>query len=99
MRIVRRPKFLVDIKDAYDWIAPDSEKAAEHLLDRIDATIARLGQYPLIGAFRQELAPELRSIRVRPFKHLIFYRVSGNRVVLVRLLHGAQALAKQDYEV
>jgi toxin ParE1/3/4 len=98
VRVDRRPKFLEDIYDAYAWIAPDSEKAAERLLDRVDATIKRLMQYPMIGAPRDTLAPGLRSIRVRPFRHLIFYRVSGEDIVLIRLLHGARELERQEYE-
>lgn len=98
MRVVRRPKFLDDLSEAYAWIAPDSERAAERLLDRVDATIERLQQYPLVGALREHLAPGLRFIRVRPFRHLIFYRVGSDEIVLIRLLHGARALEKQDYE-
>ncbi len=37
MRVVRRPRFLDDLYDAYAWIASDSETAAERLLDRVDA--------------------------------------------------------------
>lgn len=98
MRVVSRPKFLDDLFDAYAWIAPDSERAAERLLDRVDATIERLGQYPMIGAPRDALARGLRSIRVRPFRYLIFYRASADEIVLIRLLHGARSLTKQDYE-
>jgi toxin ParE1/3/4 len=98
LRIVRRPKFLDDLFDAYAWIAPDSEKAAERLLDRIEATIETLRQFPLTGAHRESLGPDLRSIRVRPFRHLIFYRTSEEEIVLLRLLHGARALEDQDYK-
>ena len=99
MRVVRRPRFLDDLDDAYTWIAPDSERAAERLLDRIAATIERLRQFPMTGALRENLAPELRSIRVRPFRHLIFYRIGEDEIVLIRLLHGARALERQDYKV
>lgn len=98
MRVVRRPQFLDDLYDAYAWIAPDSERAAERLLDRVDATIERLRLHPMIGAPRENLARGLRSIRVRPFHHLIFYRVTENEIVLIRLLHGARALERQSYE-
>lgn len=97
MRVVRSPKFLDDLAAAYAWIAPDSVRAAERLLDRVEATVERLGQYPLIGALRESLGPGLRSIRVGPFRHLVFYRVEADRIVLLRLLHGARALERQDY--
>jgi hypothetical protein len=59
--------------------------------------IDRLMQFPMTGTTRGTLAPGLRSIRVRPFQHLIFYRVVEDQLVLIRLLHGARALAEQDY--
>lgn len=97
VRVVRRPQFLDDLYAAYAWIAPESVSAAERLLDRVDLTIDRLRLHPLIGAPREALAPGLRSIRVRPFRHLIFYRASANEIELIRLLHGAHALEAQDY--
>jgi plasmid stabilization system protein ParE len=86
------------LNDAYAWIARDSKLAGERLLERIQATVARLEQYPMTGTARQHLALDLRSIRVRPFKHLIFYRITRDELVLVRLLHGARALEEQDYQ-
>jgi toxin ParE1/3/4 len=88
---------LDDLYDAYAWIAPDSEKAAERLLDQVDVAITRLIRFPMIGAPRENLAPGLRSIRVRPFRHIIFYRVSGEEIVLIRLLHGAREMERRDF--
>ncbi|MFZ4072218.1 MAG: type II toxin-antitoxin system RelE/ParE family toxin [Caulobacterales bacterium] len=68
------------------------------LLALTEATIARLERFPLIGVPREELAAGLRSIRIRPFPHLIFYRVDGEMVTLVRLLHGARDLANLGIE-
>ncbi|MFM9864312.1 MAG: type II toxin-antitoxin system RelE/ParE family toxin [Micropepsaceae bacterium] len=98
MRVVRRPQFLDDLYDAYAWINPDSERAAERLIERVEAMIERLGQYPMIGAPREPLAPGLRSIRVRPFRHLIFYRIGDDEIVLIRLLHSARALEQERFE-
>lgn len=98
MRIVRHPKFLEDLFDAYTWIASDNQKMAERLLDCVDATLERLRQPPLIGASRPALGEALRSIRVRPFRHQIFYRLERDEIALMRLLHGARALEHQDYE-
>jgi toxin ParE1/3/4 len=97
LRVVRQPKFQEDYNDAYAWIASDNEPAAERLLNRIEVTIDRLMQFPMTGTTRDTLAPGLRSIRVRPFQHLIFYRGVEDQLVLIRLLHGARALAEQDY--
>lgn len=97
MRVVRRPRFLDDLYDAYAWIASDSEPAAERLLDRVEAAVERLRGFPMAGAPRENLAPGLRSIRLRPYRHIVFYRVDADEIMLVRLLHGARALERQDY--
>jgi toxin ParE1/3/4 len=98
LRVVRQPRFRDDYSDAYAWIAADSQSSAERLLDRVEATIEFLQLYPMTGALRERLGPDLRSIRVRPFSYLIFYRVNKDELVLIRLLHGARALEEQDYK-
>jgi toxin ParE1/3/4 len=90
MQVVRRPKFIDDLADAYAWIATDNPSAADRLLALIAVVISRLQPYPFIGASREELGAGVRSIRVRPFPHLIFYRVDGETITLIRLLHGAR---------
>ena len=94
MRVLRRPRFVEDLYEAYAWIAADSEPAAERLLDRVEVAIDRLQQYPMAGAPRENLTPGLRSIRAVPFRHLIFYRVTGEDIVLIRLLHGVRNLGQ-----
>lgn len=74
----------------------DSERAAERLLDQVEAAIDRLRQYPLAGAPRENLTPGLRSVRAAPFRYLIFYRVTGEDIVLIRLLHGVRNLSQQN---
>ena len=68
------------------------------LSGRRSGQIARLARIPFIGAPREELAPGLRSIRIRPFPHLLFYSVDGETVTLIRLLHGARDLPNQDLD-
>lgn len=45
-----------------------------------------LAQFPEIGRSRPEIAPNLRSTLVRPY--VIFYRVEGDVVQILRILHG-----------
>jgi plasmid stabilization system protein ParE len=99
LRVIRRPKFLVDLDDAYRWIARDSPAAGERLLVAIRATVDRLIQFPMTGTPRDAFAPGLRSVRVRPFQHLIFYQVVQDQLMLIRLFHGARSLEDQDYKL
>jgi putative addiction module CopG family antidote len=49
-----------------------------------------LAQFPELGRSRPEIAPNLRSTLVRPY--VIFYRVEGDVVQILRILHGRQDL-------
>jgi toxin ParE1/3/4 len=98
MHVVRRPKLIDDLARAYEWVAVNDFAAAERLLGLVDAAVARLARFPYIGAPREELGPGLRSIRIRPFPHLLFYSVDGETVTLIRLLHGARDLPNQDLD-
>lgn len=53
MRVVRRPRFLDDLDDAYAWIAVDNGTAAERLLHRVETVVERLRLYPMTGAPRK----------------------------------------------
>lgn len=98
MRVIRRPKFVDDLADTYVWIAADNVAAADRLLAVTEAAVSRLGRFPFIGAPREELGAGLRSIRIRPFPHLMFYRVGDEVVTLIRLLHGSRDLGSLGLE-
>jgi toxin ParE1/3/4 len=98
MQVIRRPKFVDDLASSYAWIPSDNIAAAERLLSLTAVTVARLQRFPFIGVPREELGAGLRSIRISPFPHLLFYRVEGRVITLIRLLHGARDLPRTDIE-
>ena len=57
------------------------------------AAIYRIAEYPALGASREDLAPGLRMMPAR--QHRLYYEAAGERVVLVRILHGAQDEAQE----
>lgn len=66
----------------------------------MDRTIEGLAQYPGLGRPRHFGHPELRGLRsclvAKPFhRHLIFYRHDETTLDLVRVMHGARALARR----
>lgn len=65
--------------------------ADQHLRD-IYVSCTRLGDWPYSGRARSEIIPGLRSLSVPP--HVVFYRVTGSTVEIVRVLHG-----RRDIEV
>jgi toxin ParE1/3/4 len=98
VRIVRRPKFLDDLEEAYAWLAERSPIGADRLLDEIDAVVQLLAAFPEIGRPRDELGAGLRSFRPQGFQNVIFYRRRDDAIVLVRLLHGAMDIRAEALE-
>ena len=88
----RSPRAKDDLVDIAAHIGRDSDAA--------EATIADLGSFPHLGRVRSELADErlagMRSMSIRGFEnHLVFYLVSEERVLVVRVIHGARDLPAQ----
>ena len=56
-------------------------------LDAIEQAFRRILSFPEIGALHPELEPAVRSLGCQ--RHRVFYRVEGEVVVVVRVLHAA----------
>jgi len=70
-RPLKSPQTEIDLTAIWDYIAADNPRAADALLDRIDATFDMLAETPFAGRDRSELRAELRSFPVG--NYLIFY--------------------------
>ena len=79
-----------DLDDIWIYIAQDNPEAADKYLRTIVSRFPTLAAMPLIGRERHELSPGLRSFVVG--HHVIFYRLSGNDVEIIRVLDGARDL-------
>ena len=74
-----------DFRDIWDYVAEDSPRAADRLIDRLNAAAQGLGNFPLMGVARDDLAPGLRALRVDNF--VVFYRLRADDLVVERVLH------------
>ena len=89
MAIVRRPsKAAQDLISIGEFIAAYDLRAADRLLNRIDATCRLLAQQPELGTLREDLALKLRFFPVD--NYLIFYRPIPEGIEVIRVLHGAR---------
>lgn len=84
----RTPEARADLIEIWSFIAEDSPAAATKLLLRLDRAMTKLARNPGIGRGRPELQPGIRSYACRPY--VIFYKVEGHSVDIIRVLHGAR---------
>ena len=85
-----------DLADIWAKIAKDSPRAADKLIDRLEAGCARLADHPRSGVARPEVDDDARSVTVG--NYILFYRVSPSGVEIVRVLHGARNLPVAFHE-
>jgi toxin ParE1/3/4 len=87
---VRTARAEDDLVEIWLYIAADSPRAADTLLDRIDAACGRLAENPAMGPTRADLAPDLRYGVVG--NYLILYHEIADGIEVVRVVHGARHL-------
>lgn len=87
-RIFRSEALRQDLIDIWLYVARDHVGAADALLDSFEDTIDLLGTTPHIGKPEHDLLPDLRSMSVG--NYLLYYRVTGGTVELLRVIHGAR---------
>jgi toxin ParE1/3/4 len=81
------PEALIDIENIWDYYAATAgTRVADQLLRDIGQVIVLLEDFPMAGRVRHEVRPGLRS-RVSG-AHVIFYRLSDQRPLIVRILDG-----------
>jgi toxin ParE1/3/4 len=86
----RNPQAEQDLVEIYRYIGRDNPMAAEKLVRTIHSKCELLARSPMIGRARPELRPDLRSF---PYgAYLILYRVAGDGVEIVRVVHAARNL-------
>jgi toxin ParE1/3/4 len=75
-----------------EYIAQDNPLAAVSQGDRIDAQVDILLQHPQLGRPGRKQGTRELVISHTPF--IMVYRIKGQRIELLRLLHGAQMWPK-----
>jgi len=88
LKIRRLPLARADRLDIWLHIAADSLSAADRLTDKLDDAVHRLSEFPEAGPPRPELGAGIRLCPVDNF--LIFYRMAGDAIEIVRILHAAR---------
>jgi toxin ParE1/3/4 len=81
-RYTKRPRAEADLLEVWQFIATDSPRAADRLLDRIEARCRLLADNPRLGRARPEIAPDARAWVVG--RYPILYRAQDGGIEIVR---------------
>jgi plasmid stabilization system protein ParE len=104
MNLLKSDDFLADVERQFEWYAVNADwNVAERYLGSVEAVCRLLGRYPQLGPRGGFAHPRLRDWRFfvvfRPFnKHLLFYELAGDNVVMRRALCGQRDLPRRLLE-
>jgi len=88
-QLVIAPAAKNDLKDIYQYgLRQWGQAQSESYLSTLKNQFWLLTKQSLMGTERPELLPDARSIPIK--SHTLFYRVTANRVEIIRVLHGRQ---------
>jgi addiction module RelE/StbE family toxin len=79
---------LADREAIFDYIQTDSPRAAISVDDRIESRIEGLAQFPEMG--RPGRIERTRELVISGTPYIAAYRIAGDTVRILRVLHGAQ---------
>ncbi len=88
MKLVWLRAAISDRDAQLDYIAEYNPRAAIEQGDRIADQVGQLVQYPEMGRAGREQGTRELVISLTPF--IVVYRIKGERIELLRLLHGSQ---------
>ncbi len=83
------PEALSDLQSIWDFIAADSQAAADRQIDELFSAFEKLARWPRKGHFRRDLTN--RQVRFWPIgSYLIVYRDATAPLQVVAILHAAR---------
>jgi len=89
LRLVIAPRAQADLRDVAEYIAKEDPGAALRILVRTEKSIERLLERPFLGpAVVRPPRRDLRKLTIAPY--IVFYRVAGAELQVVRLLHSSR---------
>lgn len=87
-RVVQTRRALRDLDDIWFYIAQDNLGRADRFVDSIVVKCEAISESPYMGRARPELGSGVRSLPHE--EYLIYYRISGGRIDVLRVIHGAR---------
>ena len=82
---------LAEIDDILSYVAKENPLAADEVSAILDATIARLADYPLLAV--ETNVQDVRMIPVLPYRYILFYSLQHDTIIIRNMRHSA----RKDY--
>ncbi|HYE80978.1 MAG TPA: type II toxin-antitoxin system RelE/ParE family toxin [Clostridia bacterium] len=83
------PSSVKDLTEIVDYIIIDSPQSAISFVDKIDASISRLEQFPFMGNVPKDIRPQSLGYRMLMIENfLVFYVVFDDIVEIRRIISG-----------
>jgi plasmid stabilization system protein ParE len=104
MSIRKTDDFLSEVERQFEWYVLHANwEIADHYLDAVEATTKLLERHQQLGPQGGFTHPRLLDWRFfvvfRPFhKHILFYEIADNDVIMRRAMHGHRDLPRRLLE-
>jgi len=90
--VQRSPQAEADLEAILEELDRKNPAVAERYTTLFEERIQLLAKFPEMGRARPEIARHVRSVLADPY--VLFYRVQGDMVQVLRILHGKMDLSK-----
>lgn len=88
IKVVWTKLALSDLDQAYDYISSDRPGAARMVIERIEASVAKISHHPEIG--RPGRVTPTRELHVLGTPFLLVFRIRKGHLEILALIHGAR---------
>lgn len=89
-RVVRTDRADENLIEIWSYIAADSAESADRTLDAIERRWRQLGEFPLSGLARDDIAPGVRCLVVG--NYLTLHLVGADVITILRVLHARRKI-------
>lgn len=90
MKVTFRARALGHLRQIERYVAADSPAAAGRLIARIERAILNLVDHPLSAPVG--VVPGTRQLAIADTPYLVIYRVDGDGITILAVLHAARRL-------
>ena len=88
MKLEYSGRALAQLSSVHEYLSTRSPGSARKVTASIRGAITRLIELPLLGKLTDE--PDVHVLIEPGYRYRVFYRVDGERVSVIRILHGSQ---------